>query len=410
MANKVQLKRSAVPGKVPATTDIDLGEIAINTYDGKAYIKKNVSGTESIVPLGGAGSGDVTGPNSSTDNAIARFDGVSGKILQNSAATIDDSGNAAMASLSLTTDLAVTHGGTGASDAAGARTNLGLGSLATLSSINNTNWSGAALSIANGGTGETSRQAAMNALAGATTAGQYLRGNGTDVVMSAIQALDVPTLNQNTTGTASNVTGTVAVANGGTGATTAANARTNLGAQETLVSGTNIKTVGGQSLLGSGNVKTGVILQVVQATRTSLLTTTSATPVDVLTASITPASTNSKILIMATGLEGTYGGDGNTYSRHQLLRNSTQIYKGNNGSTAVGASAGRFGRQGDSFADQVAINYVDSPATTSAITYKWQISSPRGPSWTVTIGGCPRDTFFGDTRSPCSFILMEIAE
>jgi hypothetical protein len=42
--------------------------------------------------------------------------------------------------------------------------------------------------------------------------------------MSAIQAADVPTLNQNTTGTASNVTGTVAIANGGTGQTTAANA------------------------------------------------------------------------------------------------------------------------------------------------------------------------------------------
>lgn len=61
----------------------------------------------------------------------------------------------------------------------------------------------------------------MDALAGAVTSGQYLRGNGTDVVMSAIQAADVPTLNQNTTGTAANVTGVVAIANGGTGQTTA---------------------------------------------------------------------------------------------------------------------------------------------------------------------------------------------
>jgi trimeric autotransporter adhesin len=63
------------------------------------------------------------------------------------------------------------------------------------------------LPIANGGTGETTRQAAIDALAGAVTSGQYLRGNGTDVVMSAIQAADVPTLNQNTTGNATNLSG-----------------------------------------------------------------------------------------------------------------------------------------------------------------------------------------------------------
>ena len=68
-------------------------------------------------------------------------------------------------------------------------------------------YSGTALPIANGGTGETSRQAAMDALAGAVTSGQYLRGDGADVVMSAIQAADVPTLNQNTTGSAATVTG-----------------------------------------------------------------------------------------------------------------------------------------------------------------------------------------------------------
>lgn len=49
----IKVKRSAVAGRIPATTDLELGEIAINTYDGVAYIKKNVSGTETVVSLGG---------------------------------------------------------------------------------------------------------------------------------------------------------------------------------------------------------------------------------------------------------------------------------------------------------------------------------------------------------------------
>ena len=74
------------------------------------------------------------------------------------------------------------------------------------------------VAIANGGTGQTTQQAAINALVNnVVTAGSFLRGDGTNVSMSTIQASDVPILNQNTTGTAANVTGTVAVAHGGTG-------------------------------------------------------------------------------------------------------------------------------------------------------------------------------------------------
>ena len=62
------------------------------------------------------------------------------------------------------------------------------------------------VAIANGGTGATTQQAAMDALAGAVTSGSYLRGNGADVVMSTIQAGDVPTLNQSTTGSAATLT------------------------------------------------------------------------------------------------------------------------------------------------------------------------------------------------------------
>jgi hypothetical protein len=72
-------------------------------------------------------------------------------------------------------------------------------------------------------TGTLASQAQNSVFAGPTS------GSGTPT-FRALVAADVPTLNQNTTGTASNVTGTVAIANGGTGATTAANALTNLGA------------------------------------------------------------------------------------------------------------------------------------------------------------------------------------
>ena len=70
-----------------------------------------------------------------------------------------------------------------------------------------------ALGIAYGGSGATTAQGAMNTFAGAVTSGSYLRGNGTNVVMSAIQAADVPTLNQNTTGNAATATSATTATN-----------------------------------------------------------------------------------------------------------------------------------------------------------------------------------------------------
>ena len=53
MATNIVLKRSSSSGAVPSTSDLALGEIAINTYDGKMFTKKTVSGTSSIVELTG---------------------------------------------------------------------------------------------------------------------------------------------------------------------------------------------------------------------------------------------------------------------------------------------------------------------------------------------------------------------
>lgn len=57
-----------------------------------AYVPLKVDADGKLQTSGGGGSGDVTGPASSTDNAITRFDGTGGKTIQNSSATIDDNG------------------------------------------------------------------------------------------------------------------------------------------------------------------------------------------------------------------------------------------------------------------------------------------------------------------------------
>jgi hypothetical protein len=59
MAQTIKLKRSATQGAVPSTSALALGEIAINTYDGNLFIKKN-DGSESIVTIGELADNAVT--------------------------------------------------------------------------------------------------------------------------------------------------------------------------------------------------------------------------------------------------------------------------------------------------------------------------------------------------------------
>lgn len=62
MAQTVQLKRSALTGKVPDTGSLALGEIAINTYDGKLYFKKSGSAqsVETILTTNSTTTGSIT--------------------------------------------------------------------------------------------------------------------------------------------------------------------------------------------------------------------------------------------------------------------------------------------------------------------------------------------------------------
>jgi hypothetical protein len=85
----------------------------------------------------------------------------------------------------------------------------------------------------------------------------------------AIVAADIPTLNQNTTGTASNVTGTVAVANGGTGQTSYTNGQLLIGnttentlTKATLTAGTGISITNGTGSISIASTATGTVTSV----------------------------------------------------------------------------------------------------------------------------------------------------
>jgi hypothetical protein len=54
MAVNVKLKRSAVPGKIPLTSSVELGELALNTYDGYIYLKRDGINGQEIVRISGS--------------------------------------------------------------------------------------------------------------------------------------------------------------------------------------------------------------------------------------------------------------------------------------------------------------------------------------------------------------------
>lgn len=72
---KVQIRRSSVANKIPTTTQLSLGELAVNTYDGALYMKKSVDGIESVIEVGVASRNIDGGVPSSVYGGIDPIDG-----------------------------------------------------------------------------------------------------------------------------------------------------------------------------------------------------------------------------------------------------------------------------------------------------------------------------------------------
>jgi len=149
---------------------------------------------------------------------------------------------------------------------------------------------------------------------------------------------------------------------------------------------TGLAAVGGLSAR-----QTGEVLQVVQGTVVTTETLfTSATYADAVTVSITPSSSSNKILLV-TSIFGQANGTA-TNGALRLTRDSTAI--------ATWVEWVRSSNYGGGTAQMTAsLNYLDSPATTSAITYRLQVARTGGSD----------NCFYSVSSSPTIIIAMEIA-
>jgi len=86
------------PGGAPG---LGKGKLWVRSDEPNVLVFTNDAGTDTVLGAGG-GSGDVVGPASATDNALVRFDGTTGKLIQNSTAILADAGTLALTSTSAT--------------------------------------------------------------------------------------------------------------------------------------------------------------------------------------------------------------------------------------------------------------------------------------------------------------------
>jgi len=159
----------------------------------------------------------------------------------------------------------------------------------------------------------------------------------------------------------------------------------------TIPSGATITNNGTASGFGGGKIG-----QVVQGSLSSLVTTSSSTFSDTgLTASITPSSTSSKILVFVN-LNGAGKQNNNTRAEFKLLRGTTDI-------TGINSIVGSTNDSSENYVGTVSTTFLDSPSSTSSTSYKIQIKS------TNNVGIAVLNNYATSINSSVSYItLMEV--
>jgi hypothetical protein len=156
----------------------------------------------------------------------------------------------------------------------------------------------------------------------------------------------------------------------------------------------------------------GKVLQVVQDTKLDTFNHTSASLTDItgLAVTITPSSTSSKIMIQASVTVG--GGQADKNYLLAVTRGDTEIYKadqaGSNRQRAGGGIHYMHGITQMQGTYSTNIMYLDSPASTSAITYKIKAQSSGGSTMWINRTGDGTDDS-NRASFPSSITVMEIA-
>ena len=161
------------------------------------------------------------------------------------------------------------------------------------------------------------------------------------------------------------------------------------------------------------NTSTGKILQVLSATKTDTTSFSSANTsnfVDIsgLSVSITPSSTSSKILVVATVAAAV--GTGTLHIR--LARGSTGIAVGDSSSNRLSSTMSRRSQSSvyDLEVSPMSFNFLDSPNTTSATTYKAQATAGSTYNTTVYINRSAGDSDYSyGARVASTITVMEVA-